>query len=74
LAENIQNTPDIRTELVKSYGVQAYAYHPLLAQGHALGTLSYYFQIDDSQKDANMRQYNSKYNSRSTTTIERLRT
>jgi len=42
IAEDIFNTPDVRTELVKGYGVQAYACHPLLAQGEkVIGTLSF---------------------------------
>jgi len=41
VAEDIMNTPDIRTELVKSYGIQAYACHPLISQGEVLGTLSF---------------------------------
>ncbi len=41
VAENIQTTPDLRTELVKSYGIQAYACHPLMAQGRVRGTLSF---------------------------------
>ena len=41
VAENICNTPDIRTELVKSYGIQAYACHPLLARDRVIGTLSF---------------------------------
>jgi len=41
VAEDIAHSPDPRTELVKSYGVQAYACHPLLAQGRVLGTLSF---------------------------------
>jgi PAS domain S-box-containing protein len=41
VAEDISNTPDPRTELVKSYGILAYACHPLLAQGRVLGTLSF---------------------------------
>ncbi|HVN23175.1 MAG TPA: chemotaxis protein CheB [Syntrophorhabdales bacterium] len=41
VAENILTTPDIRTELVKSFGIQAYACHPLLAQGQVIGTLSF---------------------------------
>ncbi len=41
VTEQIQTTPDPRTELVKSYGVQAYAAHPLLMQGRVLGTLSF---------------------------------
>jgi PAS domain S-box-containing protein len=41
VAENILETPDPRTELVKSYGIQAYACHPLVAQDRVLGTLSF---------------------------------
>jgi PAS domain S-box-containing protein len=41
VAEDIRNTPDPRTELVKSYGIQAYACHPLMAHGRVLGTLSF---------------------------------
>ncbi len=41
VAENIFENPDPRTELVRSYGVQAYACHPLIAQDHLLGTLSF---------------------------------
>lgn len=41
VAEDIPNRPDPRTELVKSYGIQAYACHPLMAQGRVLGTLSF---------------------------------
>ena len=41
VAENISETPDPRTELVRSYGVTAYACHPLIAHGHLLGTLSF---------------------------------
>ncbi len=41
VAEDISNAPDPRTELVKSYGIQAYACHPLIAQGRVLGTLSF---------------------------------
>ncbi|MEJ2672556.1 MAG: GAF domain-containing protein [Deltaproteobacteria bacterium] len=41
VTENIQTTPDPRTELVKSYGIRAYACHPLLRQGRVLGTLSF---------------------------------
>jgi PAS domain S-box-containing protein len=53
VAENIFNTPDIRTDLVKSYGIQAYACHPLIVQGRLIGTLSFgtktrqYFSPDD---------------------------
>jgi len=42
VAEHIFSTPDIRTELVKSYGIRAYAAHPLLAEnGRVIGTLSF---------------------------------
>ena len=35
------NTPDPRTEIAKSYGIQAYACHPLMIEGRVLGTLSF---------------------------------
>ena len=41
VAEDIFHQPDIRTDLVRSFGVQAYACHPLIAQGRLLGTLSF---------------------------------
>ncbi|OHB25792.1 MAG: hypothetical protein A2X84_07740 [Desulfuromonadaceae bacterium GWC2_58_13] len=41
VAEDITNTPDPRTELVKSYGIRAYACHPLMAHEHVFGTLSF---------------------------------
>lgn len=42
VAEDIFNTPDPRTELVKGYGIQAYACHPLLSRGgKVIGTLSF---------------------------------
>jgi signal transduction histidine kinase/DNA-binding response OmpR family regulator/HPt (histidine-containing phosphotransfer) domain-containing protein len=41
VAEHIQTTPDPRTDLVRSYGIQAYACHPLLNQGRVVGTLSF---------------------------------
>ena len=41
VAEDILNTPNIRTELVKSYGIQAYACHLLMVQGRLIGTLSF---------------------------------
>jgi PAS domain S-box-containing protein len=40
-AEDIFHTLDPRTELVKSYGIQAYACHPLISQGRLIGTLSF---------------------------------
>ncbi len=41
IADNIQETPDERTELVKSFGVKAYACHPIISQGRTIGTLSF---------------------------------
>jgi signal transduction histidine kinase/DNA-binding response OmpR family regulator len=41
VAEDIANTWDVRTDLVKSYGILAYACHPLMAKGRLLGTLSF---------------------------------
>ena len=41
ISENIFETPDPRTDLVKGYGVQAYACHPLLIEGLSIGTLSF---------------------------------
>jgi signal transduction histidine kinase len=41
VANDIFNTPDPRAELVKSFGIQAYACHPLLSQDRVLGTLSF---------------------------------
>jgi PAS domain S-box-containing protein len=41
IAEDIMHTPDERTELVKSYGIQAYCCHPLMAQDRLIGTLSF---------------------------------
>jgi signal transduction histidine kinase len=41
IADDIFNTPDIRTELIKSFGIQAYCCHPLLIQGSVAGTLSF---------------------------------
>ncbi|MCK7515944.1 MAG: GAF domain-containing protein [Desulfobacterales bacterium] len=42
VAEHIPTHPDVRTELVKSYGIKAYACHPLMGvNGRVLGTLSF---------------------------------
>lgn len=41
IAEDIQHSEDQRADLVRSYGIQAYACHPLLAQGRPIGTLSF---------------------------------
>jgi len=41
VAENIPATPDVRTDLVRSFGITAYACHPLFSQGRVIGTLSF---------------------------------
>ena len=41
VAEDIPTTPDPRTDLVKSFGIQAYACHPLMAGRRVIGTLSF---------------------------------
>jgi PAS domain S-box-containing protein len=41
VAENIPTTPDIRTDLVRSFGINAYVCHPLFAQEQVIGTLSF---------------------------------
>jgi PAS domain S-box-containing protein len=41
VAENIPETLDPRTDLVRSFGIKAYACHPLFSQGRVMGTLSF---------------------------------
>ena len=41
VAEHIQTAPDPYTNLIRSFGIQAYACHPLMDQGQAIGTLSF---------------------------------
>jgi len=41
VAEEIGKIPDASTELVKSYGIRAYACHPLMVQDKVIGTLSF---------------------------------
>jgi len=41
VCENIPVTPDPRTELVKSFGIKAYACHPLFSGDRVIGTLSF---------------------------------
>ena len=41
VAEDVGHSDDRRTELVKSYGIQAYCCHPLQMQGRVIGTLSF---------------------------------
>lgn len=39
--ENIQETTEPHTELIRSYGIQAYACNPLMAQEKVIGTLAF---------------------------------
>jgi two-component system, cell cycle sensor histidine kinase and response regulator CckA len=41
VVENVQKTQDQYTALVRPFGIQAYACHPLIVQGRVLGTLSF---------------------------------
>ncbi|MEE9910478.1 MAG: PAS domain S-box protein [Deltaproteobacteria bacterium] len=41
VAENIPEMPDVRSELIKSFGIKAYACHPLIEQNRVIGTLSF---------------------------------
>ena len=42
VSEHIPSTPDPRTEMVKSFGIKAYACHPLFGlNGRVIGTLSF---------------------------------
>ncbi len=41
VAEHIPTTLDPRTDLVRSFGIKAYACHPLFSQGQVIGTLSF---------------------------------
>jgi PAS domain S-box-containing protein len=41
VAEHIQNTTDPRADMVRSFGIQAYACHPLMNQDRVIGTLSF---------------------------------
>ncbi|MGD0952680.1 MAG: PAS domain S-box protein, partial [Methanotrichaceae archaeon] len=41
VAQNIPETSDPRTDLVKSLGIKAYACHPLMNRGQVIGTLSF---------------------------------
>ncbi len=41
IAEDVLHKPDPRTELIKSFGIQAYACHPLIIEDRVLGTLSF---------------------------------
>jgi len=55
VAEDIQHTPDVRTELVKGYGIRAYACHPLLTTGgKVIGTLSFGTRTRDAFSEAEL--------------------
>ncbi|TWJ18366.1 PAS domain-containing protein [Geobacter argillaceus] len=41
VTENISGSNDPRTELVRSFGIQAYACHPLVSKQRVIGTLSF---------------------------------
>ncbi len=41
VAEHVQTTPDPRTDMVRSLGIEAYACHPLMDQDKVIGTLSF---------------------------------
>jgi two-component system CheB/CheR fusion protein len=41
IVEDIYATQDPRTDLVKSYGIQAYACNPLISRGRVIGTLCF---------------------------------
>jgi PAS domain S-box-containing protein len=41
VAEHIFDTQDPRTDLIRSFGVKAYACHPLISEGYVIGTLSF---------------------------------
>ncbi len=56
VAENIQETPDPRTDIIKSFGIRAYACYPLLSHNKVIGTLSFGSgtQISFSEEDLSM--------------------
>lgn len=55
VAEDIANTPDPRTELVRSLGIESYACHPLLSRGgKVIGTLSFGSRTRSSFGDADL--------------------
>ncbi|MFC4102082.1 GAF domain-containing sensor histidine kinase [Paenibacillus xanthanilyticus] len=41
IVENIQQSEDPRVQLIKGFGIQTYACHPLLSYGRLIGTLSF---------------------------------
>ncbi|HET8539855.1 MAG TPA: ATP-binding protein [Anaeromyxobacter sp.] len=54
VAEDVQHSTDRRFEIVRSYGVQAYCCHPLVAEGRLLGTLSFGSRLRSSFSDADV--------------------
>lgn len=48
VAEHIQATPDVRTDLVKSFGIRAYACHPIVSKSKVIGTLSFGTKYKDT--------------------------
>jgi len=41
IIDDVLNSQDSRTDLIRSYGIQAYCCHPLMAEDHLIGTLSF---------------------------------
>ncbi|GAX43144.1 two-component hybrid sensor and regulator [Tolypothrix sp. NIES-4075] len=46
--ENVQQSTDVKTELIRAVGITAYYGYPLVAQGRVLGTLSFASRSKDS--------------------------
>src|SRR4051794_25113187 len=51
VATDVQNSNDPKTQLIKSFGVRAYARNPLLAGDRLLGTLSFAIRSRDRFDD-----------------------
>ncbi|MCE5348186.1 MAG: PAS domain S-box protein [Bacteroidales bacterium] len=56
VAKNFSDTSDPRTDLIRSFGIKAYARHPLLSRDKVIGTLSFgsSTQISFSEEDLSM--------------------
>lgn len=54
VAEDIPNTPDERTELINSFGIRAYACHPLMFGPEVIGTLSFGTRTRSSFSDEDL--------------------
>lgn len=72
VATFIQESDDPKVQLVKSFGIRAYACHPLLAEGQLLGTLSFASHTRD-QFDADELEFLRTLNHYVTVAYERLR-